>query len=505
MIQALSDVSRTLAASVPPESLAAALAQLSASLELRAASLTINGREAGADAVFHWSRGGKPARILELAARAARRVKERPMPVVVENAWLDLAEDRGPLSWMEGQLDASLVAVPVKSDSVPVGSLVVVREHSAGDQAEFSFDGDVMLLSSVANLLGLALRVYGFPERRSPDSAAGSCGFEPGRSDTSPLGVAPCWRVIEQKIASVARTNAAVLLRGETGVGKTMLARKIHKSSPRRDRRFVVLNCATLSESLVESELFGHEKGAFTGAVNQRKGRFELADGGTLFLDEIGELSGSFQAKLLRVIQTGQFERVGGTSTETADVRIIAATHRDLEGAVRSGAFRADLYYRLCVVPIVVPPLRERREDIAGLARTFVSRFNAENDADHVLLDEAIDVLARYPFPGNVRELENAVRRAASLAGSRRIAAADFSFLWEGSPLMDSMPAPSEAFQGRPLDAATGGGAGVERDRLIDALERSGWVLAKAARTLGLTPRQIGYAVRKHAIPIRKF
>jgi Nif-specific regulatory protein len=423
------------------------------------------------------------------------------MPAVVENAWVDLAEDGDAPSWVEGQLDASVVAVPIKSDGAAIGSLVIVREHSAGDQAEFSFDADVLMLSSLANLLALAVRMDSLPRTVAASSGTDSVP----RSEPPPMGVARCWRGIEQKVASVARTNATVLVRGETGVGKTMLARAIHDSSLRRDRPFVVLNCATLSESLLESELFGHEKGAFTGAVSQRKGRFELADGGTLFLDEIGELSASFQAKLLRVIQTGQFERVGGTSTETADVRLVAATHRDLESAVRSGAFRADLYYRLCVVPICIPPLRERPEDIAPLARTFLHRFNAENDTDFVLRDDAIDALARYAFPGNVRELENLVRRAASFADSRTITAADFSFLRDPSPLADPTRSLSDTLQTEPATDPAGSDGGLERERLIHALEKSGWVLARAARTLGMTPRQIGYAVRKHAIPIRKF
>jgi Nif-specific regulatory protein len=500
MVDAFTEVSHALASAIPPQSLEAALAKLSACLELRAASLAMYRFRDEADVVFHsWSRGGSQARLLELTSRAARYVKERPMPLVVESAWVDIAEEGDAAAlWVEGQLDASLVAVPVKSDGVPIGSLAIVREHSAGDQAEFSFDSDVLMLSSVANLLGLALRMS-----RHRDAVSGARRFPDAFPDA--MGVAPCWREIRQKVESVARTNATVLLRGETGVGKTRLARAIHDSSPRRDQPFVVLDCAALSESLLESELFGHEKGSFTGAVSQRKGRFELAHGGTLFLDEIGELSARFQAKLLRVIQTGEFERVGGTSTEKADVRLIAATHRDLESAVQSGAFRADLYYRLCVVPITVPPLRERPEDIALLARTFVKRFNAENETDFVLLDDAIDALALYPFPGNVRELENLVRRAASLAGSRTITAADFSFLREQSPVGRPTKSPSGAFEAAPPDAASDGGEMVARERLIEALERSGWVLARAARALGITPRQIGYAVRKHGIPIRRF
>ncbi len=220
-----------------------------------------------------------------------------------------------------------------------------------------------------------------------------------------------------------------MLLRGETGSGKNVVAHAVHDASHRRDRPFVVVNCAALSEALLESELFGHEKGSFTGATSQRKGRFELADGGTLFLDEIGEISGAFQAKLLRVLQLGEFERVGGMTTHKLDIRIIAATHRNLEDAVRDGTFRAGLYYRLCVVPIRVPSLRERPEDIPLLARTFLGRFNAENGTQRALGETAVAALVAYSYPGNVRELENAIWRAATLSERRTLIADDFSFL----------------------------------------------------------------------------
>jgi Nif-specific regulatory protein len=328
------------------------------------------------------------------------------------------------------------------------------------------------------------------------------------------IGMAAPWRAVLRTVESAAKSKATVMLRGETGVGKSLVARALHDASPRRDGPFVVLNCGALTETLLESELFGHEKGAFTGAIAQRKGRFELADGGTLFLDEIGEISASFQAKLLRVLQEGEFERVGGTTTQRVDVRVIAATHRDLEAAVRTGSFRADLYYRLSVVPIRVPALRERPEDIAPLARAFLERFNAENDTDRVLGTSAIDTLIAHPFPGNVRELENAVRRAASLASGRALVADDFSFLREGLPLgktPDRARGLGTSPSAEPLDTPPDGRSPydgsrlVERAPLVEALERSGWVMAKAARLLDMTPRQVGYAVQKYGIVVRKF
>jgi Nif-specific regulatory protein len=312
------------------------------------------------------------------------------------------------------------------------------------------------------------------------------------------------------------------------------------------------LNCAALPESVLESELFGHEKGAFTGALTQRKGRFELADGGTLFLDEIGEISGAFQAKLLRVLQEGEFERVGGTRTVKVNVRLVTATNRNLEAAVAAGDFRADLYYRISVVPIQLAPLRQRREDIPLLADVFLHRFNEENGVSLTLSRAAVSVLCSCDFPGNVRELESCVRRTAAFTQGSSINAADFACS-NGSCLSSvlgknmltksagsgyiplrvagSAPAPARAkaashsaggqngTQPDPFDQPVSEGVEVEkevsfgpdsdgsadRERLMKAMETAGWVQARAARLLGLTPRQMGYALRKHQIDIKKF
>jgi Nif-specific regulatory protein len=310
----------------------------------------------------------------------------------------------------------------------------------------------------------------------------------------------------------------------------------------------VSVNCAALAESVLESELFGHEKGAFTGAASMRRGRFELADGGTLFLDEIGEISPAFQAKLLRVLQEGELERVGGTTTVKVDVRLVAATNRNLEEAVSRGEFRADLYYRISVVPILLPPLRSRPEDIPPLAKEFLRRFNEEHGTSTAFAPAALDVLVGCCFPGNVRELENCVRRTATLAAGPAIVASDFackhdeclsSLLWKGpartpapgyvplpiAPNVRHRPASSEPPEpergGRAPESSSestseaagsnssipplAGGDDDERHRLIAAMEAAGWVQARAARMLGLTPRQIGYALKKLDIAIKKF
>jgi Nif-specific regulatory protein len=218
-------------------------------------------------------------------------------------------------------------------------------------------------------------------------------------------------------IERVAGSNATVLIRGESGTGKELVARAVHYSSPRATKPFIAVSCAALPETLLESELFGYEKGAFTGAVSQKAGRFELANGGTLFLDEVPEISPAMQVKLLRVLQEREFERVGGTKTVRVDVRLIAATNRDLEQAVANGEFRPDLYYRLQVIQVFLPALRERREDIPALVEHFVQKFNGPNGRNvRFVSPEAMDMLMAYSWPGNVRELENAIERGVVLA-----------------------------------------------------------------------------------------
>jgi Nif-specific regulatory protein len=396
----------------------------------------------------------------------------------------------------------------------------------------------------VANLLGQTVRLQQLvardrerllQDRNRLQKALGTNELSRGSAEMNVDGIvgeSAALRSVLQKIRVVARSQTTVLLRGESGTGKELFARALHDLSPRREQAFVTLNCAALPETVLESELFGHEKGAFTGAATQRKGRFELADKGTLFLDEIGEISASFQAKLLRVLQLGEFERVGGTSTLKVDVRVVAATNRNLEQAVAAGEFRADLYYRISVVPILLPPLRERTSDIPLLAREFLERFNRENATNLQLTDAAMAVLTACWFPGNVRELENCVRRTATLAGGSDITASDFAcrndeclsaMLWKQSPSAQSggfVPlqigrGPSRALSPQSSAVAdsessadavlAGDDPRTERERLVDVMESVGWVQAKAARVLGLTPRQVGYALRKHEIAIKKF
>jgi two-component system NtrC family response regulator len=290
----------------------------------------------------------------------------------------------------------------------------------------------------------------------------------------------------------VAPSNATVLIRGESGTGKELIARAIHFNSPRAGAPLVNLNCAALPEQLLESELFGHEKGAFTGAVAQRKGRFEQADGGSIFLDEIGDLSPALQVKLLRVLQERQFERVGGNRTLTVDVRVLAATHRDLERAMREGTFRDDLYYRLNVVTIQIPPLRERREDISLLLDHFLRKFAAKNRRDVTGLTAAArDALLKYDYPGNVRELENIVERAILLCRGRVIDLEDLP--------ATVRPGQRSADERLPKDLP-GVLADIERQAIESALERSGGVQTQAAAALGISERVLRYKMKKYGL-----
>jgi Nif-specific regulatory protein len=279
------------------------------------------------------------------------------------------------------------------------------------------------------------------------------------------------------------------------------VAHALHYNSLRADRPFIKVNCAALPETVIESELFGHEKGAFTGASSQRKGRFEQADGGTLFLDEIGEVSPAFQAKLLRVLQEGEFERLGGTRTLAIDVRIIAATNRDLEAEVKAGDFREDLYYRLNVMPIFMPCLKERIEDVPDLARFLVAKIGKLQSRELRVTDSAVRVLMRHDWPGNVRELENCLERAAVMSEQGVIDRDVIQLAGLNVSAVDSdVSIPVATSQSVDLDDPNLD----ERERVIAALEEAGWVQAKAARLLNMTPRQIAYRIQTLKIRVRQ-
>ena len=306
---------------------------------------------------------------------------------------------------------------------------------------------------------------------------------------TNMVGVsAPMQRVFEV-VDQVAPSRATVLITGESGTGKELIANAIHQRSPRASGPFVKLHCAALAESLLESELFGHEKGSFTGAMARKDGRFQIADGGTLFLDEIGEVSPAIQVKLLRFLQEHEFERVGGTQTIRVDVRVIAATNRDLQKAVATGRFREDLFYRLNVVNLEMPPLRDRRGDIPALARFFLDRYAKENGKTFDgFTSEALAALTTYDWPGNVRELENAIERAVVLATGTVIVAR----------LLPLQVVPRAAVGGMPsIPGATM--EAIERYAIVETLESTGGSTSKAAEILGLSVRTIQYRLQQYS------
>ena len=297
-------------------------------------------------------------------------------------------------------------------------------------------------------------------------------------------------------IQKVAASESSVLIYGESGTGKELVARAIHSNSPRREGPFVKVNCGALPRELVESELFGHEKGAFTGAVRQRKGKFELAEGGTIFLDEIGDLPIETQVNLLRVLQEKAFDRVGGEKTLTADVRVVAATNRPLKDMVSDGDFREDLYYRLEVIPILLSPLRERKEDIPDLVAHFVEKKCKEmNRPINLITPEAIKALSNYGWPGNVRELENVIERTIVLSDGEEIDLNDLPLMVDADPERDShrdLPG-GEIGLNRTLDD-------LEKQLIKQAMEKCGGVKAKAAQTLGIKTSALYYKLEKYGL-----
>jgi two-component system response regulator HydG len=302
-------------------------------------------------------------------------------------------------------------------------------------------------------------------------------------------------------IRKVAKSNTTVLIRGETGTGKELIAGALHHNSLRAGRGFVKVNCAALQENLLESELFGHEKGAFTGADKQRIGRFEQADGGTMFLDEVGDMSPSTQAKILRVLQEHEFERLGGTRTLKVDVRLIAATNRNLAAMVAAGQFREDLFYRLNVVSVEMPPLRERKEDITALAQFFIRKFAGELKRKiEGLAPEAQKLLMRYHWPGNIRELENTIERAVLLTEGPTISADDLRL---GETIaVGGNPASTPAVRVPPTGIAL---EDIERQALVEALKMCNWVQKDAADLLHISPRVINYKIKTLGIEIPRF
>ena len=392
--------------------------------------------------------------------------------------------------------DISFLCVPIKLGRQIIGALSADRLFSES----VSLNEDVRVMTIIASMIAQAVRLRQSLQEEQhllrEENLRLQQELQERFSPANMIGRSKNVQEVFDLIAQVSGSDATVLIRGESGTGKELVAHAIHYNSPRRSKPFIKVNCAGLPESLVESELFGHEKGAFTGAIRQRKGRFELAHGGTLFLDEIGDLSPALQIRLLRVLQEKEFERVGGAETIRADVRLIAATNRDLEDLMAAKHFREDLYYRLNVFPIHVPPLRERKSDILLLADHFVEKYGkAGHKSIRRISTPAIDMLMAYHWPGNVRELENCVERAVLLSSDGVIHGHHLP------PTLQTAEASGTAFRGALQETLDN----VERELILDALKSARGNMAKAARELGITERIMGLRVGKHNIDARRF
>jgi Nif-specific regulatory protein len=391
----------------------------------------------------------------------------------------------------------SLLAAPLVHGQDTVGVVEVVNPI----QKQQFTDRDLELLKLFANLTASAARNAQTVDRLSRDNRS----LRDAVPAPAVVGNAPAIRAALRLARKVAPTRTSVLLTGQTGTGKEVMARAVHSLSPRSDRPFIAVNCAALTETLLESELFGHEKGAFTGATEQRAGRFELAEGGTIFLDEIGEMGLNSQSRLLRVLQEREFVRVGGTQTLRCDVRVIAATNRDLKAESAIGRFREDLYYRLNVFPIELPPLADRLEDVPALVAHFFDQVGPELGLESATIsDEALDAMSTYRWPGNIRELRNVTERAA-LLGEGRIDLKDLPpEVTAEAPLDDTTPAwAAPAPDVRPATSAASTGsrlADQERQMVVRTLTQTGWNQSAAARKLGVTRDVLRYRVKKYGL-----
>ncbi len=538
----LYEISKMLTASANLEAtLRAVLNLLSCYMEMRRGVVALTGDDSQLHVV---AAAGMSVRDMNAGAanlpgEVGAHILSGEMPMVAEDVaeMPSLAGYLGASNVLEDER-VSFIGVPIRTFGKPFGVLAIARVW--GEETAIRFSDDVRFLTMVANLIAQTVKLHQSmaPERevRPPGTATVRRPAPRAKADArqikSVIGTSQPMQEVYAQVHLVAPTKSTVMLRGESGTGKELVARAVHALSPRAQGPFVKVNCAALPETLLESELFGHEKGAFTGATQDRKGRFEMADRGTLFLDEIGDITPAFQAKLLRVLQEREFERVGGNKTIRVDVRLVCATNRNLEEAVARGSFRADLYYRINVIPVFLPALRERREDIPLLAQHFLDAFNEENGRALQFSDHALRVLKSCSFPGNVRELENCVSRVATMTVGEVIDDINLPCQTNRCPctlLLPSdpgLPAAAEPARPPPANAdfgmpgnGSGTGAAADgfglddlsdlsalppRDRLVRVMEKSGWVQAKAARLLGMTPRQVGYALRKYNIEIKR-
>jgi len=392
---------------------------------------------------------------------------------------------------------AAYICVPIKFGEEVIGALSVERILDG----RVRLSADRRLLSLIANVIAHTVHFHRLTQEKletlQRENERLQQQIQTSLRPPNMIGNSDAMRSVYRQIEQVANSVTTVLIRGESGVGKELIARALHEQSPRKGKAFVKFNCAALPESIIESELFGHEKGAFTGAVNLRKGRFEVASGGTIFLDEIGDISPATQVKLLRVLQEREFERVGGHAPIKTDMRILTATSRNLEEMIEQDKFRADLYYRLNVFPIYVPPLRERKSDLLLLADYFIEKYSKLNGKSvRRISTAAIDLLMSYHWPGNVRELENSIERSVLLCPGKSIEAHHLP------PTLQKKEASEKTSSTGTLDAAV---SALEYEMIVAELKGCDGNMAAAARKLGLTERQMGLRVKRLNIDFKRF
>ena len=424
------------------------------------------------------------------------RVLQSGRPVIVPVAGAEpLLQNKAFQRRERDRAGSSFVAVPILLDRKAIGALCV--DFPAGGR---DLEREAHFLAISASMIAQAARAQARIEeernRLLVENSTLRSELEERYDLSNIVGTSGPMRQVYEQIAQVAQTSTTVLIRGESGTGKELIAHAIHYNSPRAQKPFVKVSCAALPDTLIESELFGYERGAFTGAETRKRGRFELAHGGTLFLDEVGELNLATQVKLLRVLQEGEFERLGGTETLKCDVRLITATNRDLETAMASRQFREDLYYRLNVFSIFVPPLRDRKPDVMLLADHFLLKYARQhNKRIRRIATPAIDMLMSYHWPGNVRELENTLERAVLTCDGQVIHGHHLP------PTLQTAEASGTTVQASLEDAV----GQFEKDLILDALKSARGNRAKAARLLGTTERIVGYKVRKYGLEPQRF
>ncbi|MCU4157133.1 sigma 54-interacting transcriptional regulator [Carboxylicivirga sp. A043] len=424
------------------------------------------------------------------------RVIELAQPVVIpEISKSRLFINKTKTELQKNGQELSFICVPLMLDNAVSGALSLIRVHNK----QIASEEDIQLLSIIGSMIAKAAR---YRQEKLEELQALRQENEELHSKLNSeqpnniIGNSGKMKDLYHLVSRVSKTSSTVLLRGESGIGKELFAEAIHRSSQRKNKSLIKVNCSALPDSLIESELFGHEKGAFTGADSLRKGRFEMADGGTIFLDEIGDLPMSTQVKLLRVIQEREFERLGGSATIKADVRIVAATNRNLEELIEAGEFREDLYYRINVFPIFIPPLRQRRDDIPALVDHFIEKFNRKNKA-HIkrITTSSINMLMVHRWPGNIRELENVIERACIMSKDEVIHSYDLP------PTLQTADSTNTQHEGGMMETVEQ----LERQLIRDALTSTNGNVTKAAQKLKVTERMMGTRVKKYKIEPWRF